>query len=404
VVVSHRHRLLRHLSHLVWSVLMAASVQDLVDDLADALGRPVALEDRRWRLLAFSAHTELEDRVRQASILARAAPPDVVAWLDTLGLEHAGEVVDTPPNEAIGMGARTCAPVRHGETVLGFVWVIPGPVPLDAAQRATLVATARAAADTLWAARAGGGEAHARIAALLAELLDDPDPGVRTRAAGELALRQGWTRAGAGFAVALIEDEAAAEIAERARRRWHADDLVWRVRGEVATALAHLSAGHGPSALARALVDAGAAHAAASAPLSHLAGARDALGAAGAALIVVQHVPALGPAAAQDDLGSWPAVARLWDAMGRPAAPAPLPALLAHRHGPELAEALEATLDAAGDVAAAARDLHVHRATLYRRLARAEELAGLDLARGDDRLSAHLALRMWRLAGSPVLG
>jgi DNA-binding PucR family transcriptional regulator len=46
----------------------------------------------------------------------------------------------------------------------------------------------------------------------------------------------------------------------------------------------------------------------------------------------------------------------------------------------------------------------VHRATLYRRLARVEELAGLDLARGDDRLHAHLAVRMWRLAGSPVLG
>src|SRR4051794_2639308 len=233
---------------------MAVAVQDLVDDLADALGRPVALEDRRWRLLAYSAHTELEDRVRQASILARAAPPDVVAWLDTLGLERAGEIVDTPPNEAIGMGARTCAPVRHGDTVLGFLWVIPGPVALDAAQRATLVATARAAADSLWAARAGGGEAHARIAALLGELLDDPDPGVRTRAAGELAARQGWARGGgaAGFAVALVEDADAAEIAERARRRWHADDLVWRVRGEVGTTLAHLSSGHGPGALARA--------------------------------------------------------------------------------------------------------------------------------------------------------
>src|SRR3954464_4465662 len=227
---------------------MAVPVQDLVDDLADALGRPVALEDRRWRLLAFSAHTELEDRVRQGAILARGAARDVVAWLDTLGLERAGEVVDTPANEAIGMGPRTCAPVRHGDVVLGFVWVIPGPVGLDDAQRATLVATAREAADAPWAGRAGGGEAHARIAALLAELLDDPDPGVRTRAAGELAARQGRSRApGADFAVALIgaepEDDAAAEVLERARRRWHHDDLVWRVRGDVGAAVAHLSAG-----------------------------------------------------------------------------------------------------------------------------------------------------------------
>jgi hypothetical protein len=404
VVVSHRRRLLRHLSHLVWSVLMATSVQDLVDDLADALGRPVALEDRRWRLLAFSAHTELEDRVRQASILARAAPPDVAAWLDTLGLERAGDVVDTPANPALGMGPRTCAPVRHDGTLLGFLWVIPGAVPLDAGQRATLVATAREAATALWAQRADAGEARARIAALLGELLDDPDAAVRTRAAGELAARQGWASAAAGFAVALTEGSDAAEVAERARRRWHADDLVWRVRGEVATTIAHLDSGHDAAALAQALVDAGAAHAAASSPLRDLAAARDGLGAAAAALVAVQHVPALGPGAAYDDLGSWPAVARLWDAAGRPATPAPLPALLAHRSGPELARALEATLDAAGDVAAAARELHVHRATLYRRLQRAEELTGLTLASGDDRLRAHLALRMWRLAGSPVLG
>jgi sugar diacid utilization regulator len=112
-------------------------------------------------------------------------------------------------------------------------------------------------------------------------------------------------------------------------------------------------------------------------------------------------VPALGPAAAHDDLGSWPMVARLWEAAGRPSAPAPLPALLAHRSGAELARALEATLDAGGDVAAAARALHVHRATLYRRLQRAEKLTGLRMVAGDDRLRAHLALRMWRLAGSP---
>ena len=385
---------------------MAADLQDLVDDLADALGRPVALEDRRWRLLAFSAHTELEDRVRQASILARAAPPDVVAWLDTLGLEQAPDVVDTPENSAIGMGPRTCAPVRHDGILLGFLWVIPGPAPLDDAQRATLVTTARAAGATLWAQRAGGGEAHARIAALLGELLDDPDAAVRARAAGELAVRQGWSQSRpTPYAVALAElddGEAATRVAERARRRWQVDDLVWRVRGTVATVVAH--GGSAPQALAQALVDAGAPHAVASGGFAELAAARDAVGGAAAGLVAVQHVPRLGPAATVDALGSWVFAARLWDASGRPAVAAPLPPLLRARAGTELAAALEATLDAGGDVAAAARALHVHRATLYRRLARAEELTGLRLGSGDDRLRAHLALRMWRLAGSPALG
>jgi DNA-binding phage protein len=384
---------------------VAADLQDLVDDLAAAVGRPVALEDRRWRLLAFSAHTEPEgDRVRQASILARGAPPDVVAWLDTLGLDRAGELVDTPANPAIGMGPRTCAPVRHDGVLLGFLWVIPGARPLGEGERGALVRTAGAAAETLWQRRAGGGEAHARIAALLGELLDDADPAVRARAAGELAARQGWAR-GATFAVAVAAcaPDAAAEVAERARRRWHADDLVWRARGETATAVAHLTSGHDAGALARVLADAGAVVAAASAPLTDLPAAREALGGAADALVVLERVPALGRAAAYDELGSWPLVARLWDAAGRPATPAPLPRLLASRGGPELARALEAVLDAGGDVAAAARALHVHRATLYRRLERAEELTGVRLASGDDRLRIHLAVRMWRLAGSPVL-
>jgi hypothetical protein len=378
-----------------------------VDDLADALRRPVALEDRRWRLLAYSAHTELEDRVRQASILARAAPPRVAAWLDTLGLEAAEDVVDTPPNAAIEMGPRTAAPVRHEGALLGVVWVIPGPTALDAGERELLRSTARAAADALWAARAGGGEAHARIAALLGELLDDPDPGVRTRAASELAARQGWSRSG-DFALAVMDapDDSAAEILERARRRWHADDLVWRVRGAVGTAVAHLGSGRRPDALAAALVDAGAAHAAASSVLPDLAAAREGVGGAAAALVALQHVPALGRSGSVDGLGAWPRVAALWDAAGRPAAPAPLPALLGAPRGSgvELVRALEAVLDCGGDVAAAARVLHVHRATLYRRLARVQELTGLDLTRGDDRLHAHLAVRMWRLAGSPDLG
>jgi ribosomal protein L30/L7E len=380
-------------------------LQDLVDDLADALKRPVALEDRRWRLLAFSAHTELEDRVRQASILARAAPPEVAAWLDTLGLDRAGDVVETPENPAIDMGPRVCAPVRHDGVLLAFLWVIPGPTPLDDHERATLVASARQVGAALWAQRAGGGEAHARIAALLGELLDDPDAAVRARAAGELAVRQGWSASRpTPYAVALAElddGDAATEVAERARRRWQAHDLVWRVRGATATVVAH---GGAPEALARALADAGAPHAAASAGFAELAAARDALSGAAAGLIALQHVPALGPAASVQQLGSWVPAARLWDATGRPTIVEPLGPLLRARGGVELAATLEATLDAAGDVAAAARALHVHRATLYRRLARAEELTGLRLSSGDDRLRAHLALRMWRLAGAPALG
>jgi len=44
----------------------------------------------------------------------------------------------------------------------------------------------------------------------------------------------------------------------------------------------------------------------------------------------------------------------------------------------------------------------MHRATLYRRLERVEEITGLDLERGDDRLLAHLGLRLHRLNATAV--
>ena len=108
----------------------------------------------------------------------------------------------------------------------------------------------------------------------------------------------------------------------------------------------------------------------------------------------------LGPVAAYDELGSWALIADLWDGSGRPFPPVEILALTLHRRGDQLLEALEGLLDAGGDVADAARALSMHRATLYRRLARIEQLTGLDLSRGDDRLLAHLGVRLIRLSST----
>lgn len=56
-------------------------------------------------------------------------------------------------------------------------------------------------------------------------------------------------------------------------------------------------------------------------------------------------------------------------------------------------------LDTAGDAKRTVAQLHIHRATLYYRLRRIEELTDLDLSRGDDRLAAHLSLKLARLVG-----
>ena len=64
----------------------------------------------------------------------------------------------------------------------------------------------------------------------------------------------------------------------------------------------------------------------------------------------------------------------------------------------QLVLTLETYLDHAGDVKRTAAELWLHRTSLYYRLRRIEEVAGVDLNRGEDRLLCHVALRLARLA------
>nr|WP_086773530.1 helix-turn-helix domain-containing protein [Streptomyces bobili] len=57
----------------------------------------------------------------------------------------------------------------------------------------------------------------------------------------------------------------------------------------------------------------------------------------------------------------------------------------------------ERYLDRAGQAGRVAAELGIHRQTLYYRLSRVEQLTGLDLDEGEDRLLLHMALKARRL-------
>ncbi|EST33579.1 PucR family transcriptional regulator, partial [Streptomyces roseochromogenus] len=71
-------------------------------------------------------------------------------------------------------------------------------------------------------------------------------------------------------------------------------------------------------------------------------------------------------------------------------------ALLSPAHR-ELARTAEVYLDCAGQAGRTAAELGIHRQTLYYRLSRVEQLTGLDLDDGEDRLLLHMALKRARL-------
>jgi hypothetical protein len=358
-----------------------ADLQEIVDDLEAEIRRPISVEDRRWRLLAHSAQPDEADAVRRSSILTRETSPDVVAWLEGLGLRRARELVDVPRNDELGMTRRGCLPIRHGDVLLGFLWVIVGDRPLTDAERAGLARCGEEVAANLWNRHRAADERRRRTLEHLEALFAGRDGAAR-----DLAATLGWPETGS-YAVAVCEGDA-----ERLRRNrdviFVADDgkltLLIRDPAHVQKSLNIKSGGL-------------------SARFASLAEARNAREQARLAALCARAQPQLGPVAAYDELGSWALVASLWTAAGRPEPPASIVALAEHRRGGELIEALEGLLEHGGDVAEAARGLNMHRATLYRRLERVEEITGLDLERGDDRLLAHLGLRLLRLAGTGEL-
>ena len=103
--------------------------------------------------------------------------------------------------------------------------------------------------------------------------------------------------------------------------------------------------------------------------------------------------PRLGPVAEWAHIGPF----RLLTAMPPETAQDPVVhALLAPAHR-ELARTAEVYLDCAGQAGRTAAELGIHRQTLYYRLSRVEQLTGLDLDDGEDRLLLHMALKGARL-------
>lgn len=334
-----------------------AELQDLVDALAERLGRPVSIEDRRYRVLAYSAHAEPLDRVRLASILTREAPADVARWLDAQGLPEAGAPVRLPDAPHVGMGPRVAVPVR-GDGVLGFLWLVDDGV--GAEELAAAEETAAAAAPLLARMRAAERSDHALVAGLLGT-----DKAARERAAAALRGRG--------------------------------------LRGPV-----HVLVGDG-TVLSRTVVRGGSAallfggDGGLEEPMDGIigvGGARERLEDAHEAVGEAQAAAALAPVFSTrlvrwDRLGAYQLLLPLAGA----AVPAPLRRLLDHADADPLAATLETYLDRAGDARAAAEALFIHRTTLYHRLRRIEAITGLSLRDGDDRLVLHIGLRIRRLRG-----
>lgn len=377
-------------------------IQALVDALAERLRRAVVVDDQDLRLVAVSKDFGDADPARIWSLLHRRTRPEDVHYEKIRLADRPGMI---PENPELELWQRLFVPIRCQGLLLGFLWITDRYADLRPEQIADAVRTAHRLADLLHRRRTATRIDVDERRRLVEQLLDHDDE-VRTHAA--LAVQDRGLLDGPGqLAVLMVEGDSALldDAAGRLCSRLTDGDALIACGKHRATAVLQLPSGDAPSRLRR-LVEALTADLTArygtevawrvgvSSPAADLDRLPGAARQAALALSVAEPRaaclwPESGPYAvlAQLTAPAWPELM----------IPPGVTALLSDPSAAVLVPTLETFLDCAGDVQRTARELCVHRTTLYYRLGRAEQISGLSLRNGRDRLLLHLVLGLRRL-------
>lgn len=398
---------------------MNLAVQETVDRLAAGMGRPAVLEDRQLRLIAFSAHDEPVDDVREASILQRHASDEVSRWLCGLGIRQARRPTRVPGNPALHMLPRICVPIRHKNILHGYLFFVDADESMTSSdlewcEREVAELGARLHLDSV-----AGLVSSTRMAETVRMLLtDSPMAAVAAR-----DLTDDGLVATDGVVVAVLQaitddhrtgtevQDCLAEALVGSPRLYRRDGAFYLARkdhcvlvmvaphdedaqlqAQLASLRAVASAELAAADPAGVLVVGVGGHRAALVDAVHSYHEARMAATAGAAL------PGVGELVRWSRLGVYQVAATLADGVDRPPVPhAGLRRLLDLPEALPLLETLETYLDAAGNAQLTAELLHLHRTSLYYRLQRVEQLARTDLKDGVERLALHLSLKVARM-------
>lgn len=104
------------------------AIQELVDDIAERLGRSVEVATPSISVICASAQLGPIDQHRAESILTRTPPRGPLPWLLGFGILEATEPVRVPANEEYDLLPRLVCPLWVGSRLYGHLWVIDDPV------------------------------------------------------------------------------------------------------------------------------------------------------------------------------------------------------------------------------------------------------------------------------------
>jgi sugar diacid utilization regulator len=395
------------------------------EGLAARLQRAVAIDDPRMHLLVHTAHNEQHDQVDQTritSVLTMSIPQDVLEHVMKSGIARADGPVRVPAWPEREVLSRVAVPVRCGGRLFGYLWLIDDDHSLTDEELQMAADASAAAGQIMHRELLLGDLRRSREQALLRDLVSE-DTTIRAHASAELAATD---RLPASGQVVLLAVRVAADVLERrpdtaAELDLSLQRLVRQLMPMEAIAVTR-SGGHGlllaasmrPPTLdnmrahARRLCaevgkHAGTPHAVRvgiGPVVSGLDAASTSCALAEVSLRVAEAVPGFGQVVCYDELGIYGLLVHLpLDRLPPDAVPSGLRQLIEKDAGGHLIDTLETYLDQAGDARASAALLNVHRTSLYYRLSRIEQITGMNLASGGDRLSLHLGLKLARLLG-----
>lgn len=393
-------------------------LQRIAEQLAARLGRAVAIDDPQMHLLAHTPHREPIDDSRVESIMRLAPPKDIIDHVLSMGIAHATEPVRIAHMPERGLLARVCVPVRCQSVLLGYLWLIDADGSLSRDDLVASQEAADSAGHVLFRQQLLGDLRNSRERELLRDLLSE-DQTLHESAAEALAEEEIVARVctTTALAVSVADDHVEAArssmdvVLRDAARRTSPSTGLALARGNGRGVL--LLCGRRPpeSALLRRTADElrDSLLQALGIPNGVVVGIgptvpmlEDAVLSARRAweaVAVAGAIRSLGEIVPWEDLGVYKLLARLPHQDIKDTLPDGLVRLIETDRSGVLVETLETWLDEGGNPRETIARLSIHRTSLYYRIGRIEEITGMRLSNGQDRLALHLGLKVATLLG-----
>lgn len=325
-------------------------VQAGVDELAAYLDKSVLIEDFSQYPIWWSTRGAV-DPIRESTILYRNVEPKVADVVRKFKIGEATTPVRTPELPDLGMWSRLAFPIREGDQVVGYLWVLDPDQEVVSVDYSRIVELAELAAGELVKAGSARTQQSKLRESLIERLLHAPDQAT----ANELAKLEN------------ISIDARVQVDAYGNRGG------WRLPNGFSVHVETKTKRDSTSGDSLPLVELAEAYRRAIATHKAIA--------AGAVISTKSW----------NDLGPWRLIIDAPESLTVDELH-PTAHILFKSGNEDLLATARALLDGSGDVSVVAKQLFIHRTTLYYRMDRILELTGVDLRDASNRMQLQLAL------------